>query len=111
MGALSGSSGHGGPEDCRDPCPVFVMDAARVGKANRGLQNGVQEASAFMKLDKKHLSQASSFLARSKSICILTGAGISAESGIKTFRDAGGLWENHPIEKVATLEGFVEDPR
>ena len=64
-----------------------------------------------MKLDKKHLSQASSFLARSKSICILTGAGISAESGIKTFRDAGGLWENHPIEKVATLEGFVEDPR
>lgn len=43
-------------------------------------------------------------------IVILTGAGISAESGIDTFRDAGGLWENHPIEQVATPEGFAADP-
>jgi NAD-dependent deacetylase len=43
-------------------------------------------------------------------IVILTGAGISAESGIDTFRDAGGLWENHPIEQVATPEGFTKDP-
>ncbi len=43
-------------------------------------------------------------------IVILTGAGISAESGIDTFRDAGGLWENHPIEHVATPEGFKADP-
>jgi len=43
--------------------------------------------------------------------CVLTGAGISAESGIKTFREAGGLWEDHPIEKVATPEGFAEDPK
>jgi len=41
----------------------------------------------------------------------LTGAGVSAESGVPTFRDAGGLWENHPVEKVATLEGFEADPR
>lgn len=45
-----------------------------------------------------------------KHIVILTGAGISAESGIDTFRDSGGLWENHPIEQVATPEGFARDP-
>lgn len=43
-------------------------------------------------------------------ILILTGAGISAESGIDTFRDSGGLWEKHRIEDVATPEAFVRDP-
>ncbi len=43
-------------------------------------------------------------------IVILTGAGISAESGINTFRDAGGLWENHRIEDVATPEAFQRNP-
>ena len=43
-------------------------------------------------------------------IVILTGAGISAESGIDTFRDAGGLWERHRVEDVATPEGFARDP-
>lgn len=47
---------------------------------------------------------------KSKKIVILTGAGISAESGIDTFRDAGGLWENHRVEDVATPEGFAENP-
>jgi len=45
-----------------------------------------------------------------KSIVILTGAGISAESGIDTFRSAGGLWEQHRIEDVATPEGFARNP-
>ena len=49
-------------------------------------------------------------MAHPKHIVILTGAGISAESGIDTFRDAGGLWENHPISQVATPEGFAADP-
>jgi NAD-dependent deacetylase len=40
----------------------------------------------------------------------LTGAGISAESGIPTFRDAGGLWEGHNVEDVATPEGFKRNP-
>lgn len=44
------------------------------------------------------------------SIVVLTGAGISAESGIKTFRDQGGLWEDHAIEDVATPEAFVRNP-
>ena len=41
---------------------------------------------------------------------ILTGAGISAESGLGTFRDEGGLWAQHKIEDVATPEGFARDP-
>ena len=41
---------------------------------------------------------------------MLTGAGMSAESGIATFRDSDGLWENHPVEQVATPEGFAADP-
>jgi NAD-dependent deacetylase len=43
-------------------------------------------------------------------IVILTGAGISAESGLGTFRDEGGLWSQHRIEDVATPEGFARDP-
>lgn len=45
-----------------------------------------------------------------KKIVILTGAGISAESGIKTFRDSNGLWEEYRIEDVATPEAFQKDP-
>ena len=44
-------------------------------------------------------------------IVILTGAGISAESGLGTFRDEGGLWAQHRIEDVATPEGFARNPR
>lgn len=45
-----------------------------------------------------------------KKLVILTGAGMSAESGVSTFRDAGGLWEQHRIEDVATPEGFRKNP-
>lgn len=45
-----------------------------------------------------------------KKLVVLTGAGISAESGLMTFRDAGGLWENHSIEDVATPQGWQKDP-
>lgn len=44
-------------------------------------------------------------------IVILTGAGVSAESGLKTFRDSGGLWENHRVEDVATPQGFARNPK
>ncbi|MDE7180666.1 MAG: NAD-dependent deacylase [Muribaculaceae bacterium] len=43
-------------------------------------------------------------------LVISTGAGISAESGIKTFRDADGLWENYPVMQVASADGFRKDP-
>ena len=45
-----------------------------------------------------------------KNLVILTGAGMSAESGISTFRDAGGLWEQYPVEQVATPEGYARNP-
>ncbi len=45
-----------------------------------------------------------------KRIVILSGAGISAESGLKTFRDSDGLWENHNVYDVATPEAFERDP-
>jgi NAD-dependent deacetylase len=50
-------------------------------------------------------------LSNSDRLFVLTGAGISAESGIKTFRDAGGLWEGHRIEEVASPEGFRHNPQ
>ena len=46
-----------------------------------------------------------------KKLVVLSGAGISAESGIKTFRDSNGLWENHRIEDVASPEGFTRNPQ
>lgn len=46
-----------------------------------------------------------------KNIVILTGAGISAESGIATFRDSGGLWAEHRVEDVATPEGYAANPK
>lgn len=45
-----------------------------------------------------------------KKLVILTGAGMSAESGIATFRDSGGLWDKYPVEQVATPEGFEANP-
>ncbi|MDO4681968.1 MAG: NAD-dependent deacylase [Lautropia sp.] len=44
-------------------------------------------------------------------VVVLTGAGISADSGLKTFRDADGLWEGHRVEDVATPEAFVRNPQ
>ena len=46
-----------------------------------------------------------------KKIVILTGAGMSAESGISTFRDSGGLWDQYRVEDVATPEGYERDPQ
>ena len=45
-----------------------------------------------------------------KRLVISTGAGMSAESGITTFRDAGGLWENYPVMDVCSAEGFARNP-
>ncbi len=45
-----------------------------------------------------------------KKITVLTGAGVSAESGINTFRGAGGLWEGHDVMEVASPQGFAKNP-
>ena len=44
-------------------------------------------------------------------LTVLTGAGVSAESGITTFRDSDGLWENHKVEDVASIEGWYRNPK
>ena len=45
-----------------------------------------------------------------KKLIVSTGAGISAESGLSTFRDAGGLWDKYPVMDVASHDGFVRNP-
>jgi NAD-dependent deacetylase len=50
-------------------------------------------------------------LAGARAIVVLTGSGISSESGLPTFRGAGGLWRTHRVETLASLEGFGNDPR
>ena len=57
------------------------------------------------------LDEARDWLAHAGSLAVLTGAGISAESGVPTFRGAGGLWRDHKPEDLATPEAFARDPR
>jgi NAD-dependent deacetylase len=56
------------------------------------------------------LDKAAEIVRASGSIAVLTGAGVSAESGVPTFRGAGGLWKNYRAEQVATPEAFQRDP-
>jgi NAD-dependent deacetylase len=57
-----------------------------------------------------HLARAAELLKRAQRVAVLTGAGVSAESGVATFRGAGGLWEGHRVTDVATPEAFDRDP-
>src|SRR5437870_12755482 len=56
------------------------------------------------------LGRAAELLRGSSRVAVLTGAGISAESGVPTFRGAGGLWEGQRVEEVATPRAFTRDP-
>lgn len=56
------------------------------------------------------LERAAAILRSAERVAVLTGAGVSAESGVATFRGAGGLWEGHAIEEVATPMAFHRDP-
>ena len=57
------------------------------------------------------LDDARQLVAGASSIAVLTGAGISAESGIPTFRGVGGMWKNFRAEDLATPEAFARDPK
>src|SRR5947207_12707499 len=57
------------------------------------------------------LERAAQLLRSAERVAVLTGAGVSAESGVPTFRDAGGLWEGHRVEEVATPAAFRRDPK
>src|SRR5271155_4465347 len=56
------------------------------------------------------IEQAAALVRAADRLAVLTGAGISAESGLATFRGAGGLWEGHRVEDVASPTGFRRDP-
>jgi NAD-dependent deacetylase len=58
-----------------------------------------------------NLEQAREWVAEASAVAVLTGAGISAESGVPTFRGAGGLWKEYKPEDLATPEAFSRDPR
>jgi NAD-dependent protein deacetylase/lipoamidase len=62
-------------------------------------------------VDIAHLARAAEWVRNAERICVLTGAGVSAESGVPTFRASEGLWEGHRVEDVASPEGFHRDPR
>src|SRR6476620_5856031 len=57
------------------------------------------------------LARAAAHLKTARRVAVLTGAGVSAESGIPTFRAADGLWEGHRVEDVATPGAFRRDPK
>jgi NAD-dependent deacetylase len=57
------------------------------------------------------VERARKILSDSRKIAVLSGAGVSAESGIPTFRDAAGMWKNYRAEDLASPEGFARDPR
>jgi NAD-dependent deacetylase len=56
------------------------------------------------------IAQAAEILRSAQRVVAFTGAGVSAESGVPTFRGAGGLWEGHPVEELASPHGFYADP-
>src|SRR2546423_2782270 len=60
--------------------------------------------------DERDIQRAAELLRAAGRVAVLTGAGVSAESGVPTFRGAGGLWEGHRVEDVATPEAFERDP-
>jgi NAD-dependent deacetylase len=66
--------------------------------------------SHFDDVEGEALARAASALRAAERVCVLTGAGVSAESGVNTFRGAGGLWEGHRVEDVATPQAFARDP-
>ena len=64
-----------------------------------------------MSLTEADFSQAREWIAQAGGVAVLTGAGISAESGVPTFRGDGGLWNNYRAEDLATPEAFARDPK
>jgi NAD-dependent deacetylase len=61
-------------------------------------------------MHEQEVAQAAEILRSAQRVVAFTGAGVSAESGVPTFRGAGGLWEGHPVEELASPHGFYADP-
>jgi len=61
-------------------------------------------------MQSESVAEAAEILRSAQRVVAFTGAGVSAESGVPTFRGAGGLWEGHPVEELASPRGFYADP-
>jgi len=82
------------------------MDAAT--KGTLGEKGRMQTRKKVLYLRKRNRNRL--YMNKKPILVMSTGAGVSAESGITTFRDAGGLWENYPVMQVASADGFARDP-
>ena len=69
------------------------------------------DGAAVLSDHERDLEEARALIAGSQRIVVLTGAGVSAESGVPTFRGAGGLWKEYRAEELATPQAFARDPR
>ena len=76
-----------------------------------GVTSLLRLAHHFKKLFKEVYMDAADVVAKSRHCIVFTGAGVSAESGVPTFRGARGLWERYRPEELATPEAFAKDPR
>jgi hypothetical protein len=86
--------------------PVFMYSEPSTG----GLRRMSDEIEREARLSEK-IEEAASIIVRSRRMVAATGAGISKESGIPTFREPDGLWSRHRPEELATREAFLSDPK
>ena len=95
-----------------DSATFVALEARLKPNLDRDLERHAYPlAAAFCYPSLYRITNISNSTHRMKKLVILTGAGMSAESGISTFRDSNGLWENYRVEDVATPEGFARNPQ
>jgi NAD-dependent deacetylase len=96
-------------DGCEETRPQAGVGRLKPAPPMRALRTTIFHA--FRGVSLADLEQARDWLARATRVAVLTGAGISAESGVPTFRGDGGLWKDYKAEDLATGEAFVKDPR
>ena len=94
------------------PLPRLLWPKLEVGESAEGslYRFMVRVELRALRLDSMRVGLRPAGTMRFEKIVVLTGAGLSAESGLATFRDQGGLWSEFDLEEVATPEGFVRNP-
>ena len=90
---------------------MFLTTAARERQAAREERKRAAEGAADIGGAPGCMTAVRERLARARSVCVLTGSGISSESGLPTFRGVNGLWRNRRVEELASPHGFARDPR
>jgi NAD-dependent protein deacetylase/lipoamidase len=92
--------------------PQYLSNSNEVGNLTALLTAAsINDLNALPSSELDAIEQARDWVASARSVAVLTGAGISAESGVPTFRGAGGLWRNFRPEELATPSAFARDPK